>query len=139
MNAAYLTGLRQVEVRRAADPKIERPQDVLLRIEAVGVCGSDMHYYRTGRIGSQVVEFPWIIGHECAATVLETGSGVDTVSISSGGKVGRDAMIKLGGADDTFSHAGSVGRKLLIDGGSGTDTFNDGGTAKDVKTISIEA
>ena len=61
------------------------------------------------------------------------------MSISSGGKVGRDAMIKLGGGDDIFSHEGTIVRKLLIDGGSGTDTFDDlGGTAKDVKTVSIE-
>ena len=46
---------------------------------AVGVCGSDIHYYTTGRIGEQVVEYPFTVGHECAGTVLEVGSGVTHV------------------------------------------------------------
>ena len=46
---------------------------------AVGVCGSDIHYYTTGRIGEQVVEFPFTVGHECAGTVVEVGSGVTHV------------------------------------------------------------
>ena len=59
MKTAFLTGIRQLEIRDAPEPKIARPDDVLLRIDTVGVCGSDVHYYTTGRIGSMVVEFPF--------------------------------------------------------------------------------
>jgi L-iditol 2-dehydrogenase len=45
----------------------------------VGVCGSDVHYYETGRIGEQVVEYPFIVGHECAATVEAVGNAVAKV------------------------------------------------------------
>lgn len=61
------------------EPKIEKDTDVLLKIEKVGVCGSDVHYYETGRIGSQIVEYPFIVGHECTATVKAVGKSVSRV------------------------------------------------------------
>lgn len=76
MKAMLLTALKQMELRDIPEPVIEKDTDVLLKIEAVGVCGSDVHYYEAGRIGSQVVKYPFIVGHECAGTVLETGSAV---------------------------------------------------------------
>ena len=53
MKVAYLTGLRELELREEPEPKIERPDEVLLRIDRVGVCGSDVHYYTNGRIGGR--------------------------------------------------------------------------------------
>jgi L-iditol 2-dehydrogenase len=81
MKAAVLTGIRQMEVRDVPDPAIKKDTDVLLKVEQVGVCGSDVHYYETGRIGSQVVQFPFILGHECAATVAKVGRGVKRVKV----------------------------------------------------------
>jgi len=79
MKAVALTGIGQMELTEVADPVIERDGDVLLKIEKVGVCGSDVHYYETGRIGSQVVEYPFIVGHECTATVQAVGKAVMNV------------------------------------------------------------
>jgi L-iditol 2-dehydrogenase len=45
----------------------------------VGVCGSDIHYYTSGRIGSQVVQYPFTVGHEGAGVVVETGRSVTRV------------------------------------------------------------
>lgn len=81
MKAAVLTGIRRMEVREVPDPRIEKDTDVLLKIEKVGVCGSDVHYFETGRIGSQVVQFPYIVGHECAATVAAVGKAVTSVNV----------------------------------------------------------
>ena len=81
MKAMALTGLRQIEVMDLPDPKIEKDDDVLLKIEKIGVCGSDVHYYETGRIGSQVVEYPYVTGHECAATVMAVGDSVTRVKV----------------------------------------------------------
>ncbi|UCH09378.1 MAG: alcohol dehydrogenase catalytic domain-containing protein, partial [Fidelibacterota bacterium] len=53
--------------------------DVLLRVAAVGVCGTDMHYYKHGRIGTQTVSYPFTIGHECGAIVEEVGTAVTRV------------------------------------------------------------
>lgn len=73
MKAAVLTGIRKIEVRDVPEPSIRSETDVLLRVEAVGICGSDLQYYSAGRIGGDVVRFPFIIGHECVAVVEKTG------------------------------------------------------------------
>jgi D-xylulose reductase len=52
------------------------PEDVRIRMDVVGICGSDIHYFRHGRIGPFIVEKPMILGHEGAGTVVECGSGV---------------------------------------------------------------
>jgi len=79
VKAQFLTGLRRMEAREVDNPRITNATDVLLRVELVGVCGSDVHYYETGRIGSQVVQYPYILGHECSATVTEIGGAVTRV------------------------------------------------------------
>src|SRR3972149_726088 len=66
VKACQLTGLRDMALRDVPDPDIHNPTDVLIRMGAVGVCGSDIHYYNTGRIGSLQVEYPFTVGHECA-------------------------------------------------------------------------
>ncbi|UCF17905.1 MAG: alcohol dehydrogenase catalytic domain-containing protein [Phycisphaerales bacterium] len=81
MKAALLTSLRHMEFTDLPDPQIQNNDEVLLKIEAVGVCGSDVHYYETGRIGSQIIEYPFIIGHECSATVEAVGSSVTRVKV----------------------------------------------------------
>ncbi|MBI5726145.1 MAG: alcohol dehydrogenase catalytic domain-containing protein [Planctomycetes bacterium] len=97
MLAAYLTGIRQVEIRQAPEVRIESEDQVLLGVDVVGICGSDLHYYRTGRIGSQVVVFPYVIGHECACTVLETGRAAS--SLSAGDRVAVDPLVSCGRCD----------------------------------------
>ena len=55
MKAVYLTGTHRFEARQVPDPNVVNDTDVLIRIKTVAVCGSDIHYYTAGRIGSQVV------------------------------------------------------------------------------------
>jgi D-xylulose reductase len=57
------------------------PDDVRIRPLAVGICGSDVHYYREGNIGDFVVRSPMILGHEAAGEVIETGSNVSGLSV----------------------------------------------------------
>ncbi|MBZ5514998.1 MAG: alcohol dehydrogenase catalytic domain-containing protein [Acidobacteriia bacterium] len=97
MKAAFLTGLRQLEVRETPAPRLKGPRDVLLRIGIVGVCGSDVHYYTTGRIGSLVVKYPDMTGHECAGTVVAVGSEVS--SLKPGQRVAVDPLITCGQCD----------------------------------------
>ncbi|MDF1571428.1 MAG: alcohol dehydrogenase catalytic domain-containing protein [Bacteroidales bacterium] len=79
MNAMMLTGIWQMEMRQVPDPMIVNDNDVLIRMKVVGVCGSDVHYYKSGRIGSQVVEYPFPVGHEGAGEVVKTGAAVTRV------------------------------------------------------------
>ena len=62
-----------MELHEVPDPGPPGEGQLLLKVETVGVCGSDIHYYNIGRIGEQVVEYPFTVGHECAATVIEAG------------------------------------------------------------------
>jgi len=73
MKAAFFTALRRIELADAPEPKLAQPGDVLLAIDRVGVCGSDVHYYLDGRIGDQVLRYPATLGHECSGTVLAAG------------------------------------------------------------------
>lgn len=79
MKAMQLTGIRQMEMREVAAPFISSDNDVLIKMSAVGVCGSDIHYYTSGRIGDQIVKYPFTVGHEGAGQVVEVGSEVSTV------------------------------------------------------------
>lgn len=81
MKAALLTGIREMKIDDVEDASIADPNDVLLKVEQVGVCGSDVHYYTTGRIGSQVVQYPYRVGHEFSATVVEVGAEVENVVV----------------------------------------------------------
>ena len=101
MKAAFLTGLREMEIRDAPDPRITAPDDVLVRMDAVGVCGSDVHYYTTGGIGSQRVEYPWTVGHECAGTVMEVGGGVS--DLAAGQRVAIDPLSSCGRCDQCLA------------------------------------
>lgn len=58
---------------------IIKPNDVKIKMSVVGICGSDIHYYTQGQIGSQVVEYPFTVGHEGAGIVIETGKEVKRV------------------------------------------------------------
>ncbi len=81
MKAIVLTGIRQMKMTNVPEPTIKKDDEVLLKIEAVGVCGSDVHYYETGRIGSQIVKYPFVVGHECAAKVVAVGNTVTHVKL----------------------------------------------------------
>jgi L-iditol 2-dehydrogenase len=81
MKTAVLTGIQAMDYREAPLPCIAHDYEVLLRVAAVGVCGSDVHYYASGRIGSQVVKYPFIVGHECSAVVEKIGRSVTRVRV----------------------------------------------------------
>jgi L-iditol 2-dehydrogenase len=79
MKAAALTGFRRIEIADVPKPVNANNNDVLLKVAVVGICGSDVHYYLRGKIGSQVVSYPFIVGHECSAVVEAVGKKVKKV------------------------------------------------------------
>jgi L-iditol 2-dehydrogenase len=89
MRASILRGTGDLAVEERPVPT-PAPQEVLVRISSVGVCGSDVHYYEHGRIGSFVVTDPLVLGHEASGVVEDIGSGVrhlrvgDRVSLEPG-------------------------------------------------------
>lgn len=101
MGAAVLRepGELVVEERQVPRPG---PGQVLVRVEAVGICGSDVHFYEHGRLGDFVVRAPMVLGHEPGGTVVGIGDGVrdrhegQRVSIEPGVPCGRCAECRHG-------------------------------------------
>ena len=89
MKAIYLDSIQKLSERELPVPKPKQDQ-VLVKMKAVGICGSDVHYWHKGKIGSFIVKDPMILGHECAGIIEETGSKV------SGLKVGDRVVIEPG-------------------------------------------
>jgi len=75
MRASVLTAPKTVELQEVPVPALG-PRDVLIRIDAVGVCGSDTHFYEEGHVGDLVVEGPVILGHEAAGEIVQVGAEV---------------------------------------------------------------
>ena len=98
-------------------PRSRRPDDVLLQIDRVGICGSDVHYYLEGRIGNQILQYPATLGHECSGTVLETGSAVQ--GLKAGDRVAVDPAFPCGACDQCLSGRAHTCRRLLFMGSPG--------------------
>ena len=117
MRVAYFTALRTIEIRQMPEPAIDDPESVLLRVDRVGVCGSDVHYYTEGRIGDQILDFPATLGHECAATVVEVGPGVER--LQPGDRVAVDPAIVCGHCDQCRAGRPNTCRELQFLGNPG--------------------
>ncbi len=91
--AAYMTELNKMEIREIPVPETGE-QDVLVKLEYVGICGSDVHYFHDGRCGDFVVDGEFMLGHECAGTVVKVGSGVTKLTV--GDKVALEPGITCG-------------------------------------------
>ncbi len=101
MKAVFLTAPGKLALQNISKPRLDKPTAVLLRVQAVGVCGSDIHYFKSGKIGDQIVNYPFIIGHECAAIVEEVGTSV--TRIKPGDLVSVDPLVACGKCDQCLS------------------------------------
>ncbi|TGQ81623.1 NAD(P)-dependent alcohol dehydrogenase [Mesorhizobium sp. M8A.F.Ca.ET.207.01.1.1] len=81
MQALVLEKKGELSLREIALPLDVGPDDVKIAIHTVGVCGSDVHYYTHGAIGSYVVRAPMVLGHEAAGTVVEIGANVASLKL----------------------------------------------------------
>lgn len=97
MRASRLHGVGDIRLEYLPRPE-PGPGEVLLRVAAVGVCGSDVHYYTKGAIGDQEVTNPIIMGHEFSAWVAELGPGV-TADLDVGQLVAVEPAVSCGGCE----------------------------------------
>lgn len=101
MKTAVMTDLMKVEIQERPIPQ-PKENEVLVKVEYVGICGSDLHYYESGRIGDFVVEPPFVLGHEAGGTVVEVGAKVkhlkpgDRVALEPGKTCGECEFCKQG-------------------------------------------
>lgn len=101
MKVAVMTGIGKMGFEERDIPK-PAADEVLVKLEYVGICGSDMHYYESGAIGDYVVEPPFVLGHEPGGTVVEVGENVthlkvgDRVALEPGKTCGKCEFCKEG-------------------------------------------
>jgi D-xylulose reductase len=80
MKALVLEEKLRLSLREIDLPLTLGPRDVRIHIARVGICGSDVHYYKHGRIGPFVVDAPMVLGHEAAGTVVAVGAEVKNLA-----------------------------------------------------------
>ncbi len=101
MKVSFMEGIGKIgfEERPIPTPK---ENEVLVKLEYVGICGSDIHYYEYGRIGDYIVEPPFVLGHEAGGVIVEVGSKVthlkegDKVALEPGATCGHCEFCKKG-------------------------------------------
>ncbi|RAZ91465.1 NAD(P)-dependent alcohol dehydrogenase [Mesorhizobium hawassense] len=81
MRALVLEKKGELSLREIALPQDVGPDDVRIAIHTVGVCGSDVHYYTHGAIGSYIVRQPMVLGHEASGTIVEVGANVASLKV----------------------------------------------------------
>ena len=105
-----LTGIRQMEMKEIPVPVIVNPGDVKIKMSVLGICGSDIHYYTQGQIGSQKVEYPFTVGHEGAGIVTEVGKAVKRVK--KGDKIAIEPAMPCWKCDQCLAGRHHTCRKL---------------------------
>lgn len=101
MKVAVMRGIGEMGFEERDIPTAKE-NEVLVKLEYVGICGSDLHYYETGAIGDYVVEPPFVLGHEPGGTVIEVGKNVkhlkvgDRVALEPGKTCGHCEFCKTG-------------------------------------------
>lgn len=100
--ALVLERARELALREIDLPLDLAPDAVRIRTEKVGICGSDVHYYKHGRIGPFVVEAPMVLGHEAAGIVTELGRNVTTLAVG-------DRVCVEPGVPDFYSRTSRIG------------------------------
>merc|ERR1712037_100378 len=90
----YKTDDIRLEQQDVVEPA---PDQVLLRMDSVGICGSDVHYWTHGAIGDFIVKAPMVLGHEAAGVVTKLGSSVSNLKV--GDRVAIEPGVPCGGCD----------------------------------------
>jgi L-iditol 2-dehydrogenase len=110
MKALCLMAPRSLEVTELPDVGEPGRGEVLVRITAVGICGSDLHYFRGENAGYDAIERGFVMGHECAGVVEAAGPGV---ALREGDRVALDPAISCGRCEtclDGHPHVCAEGR-----------------------------
>jgi len=97
MKALILNRPLDLVIGEMPDPSPPGAGEVRIRVGAVGICGSDVHFFERGRIGDFVVTAPLVLGHEAAGTVESAGPGVD--GLVTGDRVAMEPGVPCGRCD----------------------------------------
>lgn len=84
-----------------SNPQIISANEVKIKMSSIGVCGSDIHYYAEGKIGTQVVQYPFPVGHECSGIIVE--KGIEVTNVKVGDLVVVDPSVYCGHCDQCLA------------------------------------
>ena len=92
---AYMRGIEKMVIKEIPVPEIGK-KEVLVSLEYVGICGSDVHYFHNGCCGSYKVDLSedYMLGHECAGTIVKVGEEVERLKV--GDRVALEPGITCG-------------------------------------------
>ena len=89
--AAVLHGIGDLRIEEHPMP-VPGPNEVVVEVRSVGICGSDVHYYEHGRIGDHVVRAPMVLGHESSGVIVDAG----TTGLAVGQRVAMEPGVPCG-------------------------------------------
>lgn len=105
------------ELYETSKPKLKDSDSALVKISSVGVCGSDIHYFKEGKIGDQIIEYPFIIGHEASGYIEEIKN--EDNKYYKGQLVAIDPAVSCGRCDQCLSNREHTCRNLKFIGAPG--------------------
>jgi L-idonate 5-dehydrogenase len=127
MKAFMLYGKKDLRAEDIDLPVVP-PGHVMLRVKRAGICGSDIHYYSHGKIGSFVPKRPFVLGHEFAGEVVSAGDGAGAAMI--GQRVTVDPSIPCGECKLCRGGRYNLCRNMRFYGSASCDPHIDGGFAE---------
>ncbi|MDD2763552.1 MAG: L-idonate 5-dehydrogenase [Opitutaceae bacterium] len=127
MRAFVLHGKENLRREDLARPR-PQPGQVLVRVRRTGICGSDVHYFRHGRVGNFVPKRPFVLGHEFAGEVVEAGVGVTGLEV--GMRVAIDPSQPCGACRHCRSGRYNLCENMRYFGSASCDPHLDGGFAE---------
>ena len=127
MKAFLLHGEKDLRSHDLGMPVLLAGQ-VLLRVKRAGSCGSDIHYYSHGKIGSFIPKRPFVLGHEFAGEVIGAGDGVNPSL--TGKRVTVDPSIPCGECEFCLGGRHNLCRDMKFYGSASCNPHLDGGFAE---------
>ena len=127
MKAFLLHGEKDLRAQELERPQAP-PGNVLLKVKRAGICGSDIHYYTHGKIGSFIPKRPFVLGHEFAGEVVSAGD--DTNAALIGKRVTVDPSMPCGACKHCRSGRYNLCHNMRFFGSASCDPHIDGGFAE---------
>lgn len=115
MRSLQLVAPRTLEVQEMPDPRAPGAGEVLVRIRAVGICGTDIHFYLEGGCAGSDAPYPTVLGHEPAGEIVEVGTGVE--QLKAGMRVAVEPTMTCGHCDACCGGRRNLCAKAVFLGG----------------------
>jgi len=109
MDKWVLYGKKDIRLEKGVVPSVKN-DEVLIKIEQVGICGSDLAYYRSGKVGDFAPSQPFVLGHEFSGDIIKVGSAVK--SLKENDRVAVDPSLNCGDCEYCNSGRSNLCRNM---------------------------